>query len=315
MKLENLSTLNKNYDELYLMWNNEYGKIYPITKELFDLNMSNIYLPSSYYAVEDDKIVGFIIGKIWNEEFRIPSYENTAWISLFYVLPKYRRLGIGSRLLEKSEEAFINVGKEVMYLGRDYHCYFPGLPIDLQVFRSFFLKNGFEYSYNTHDLIAKPDSLLPIKNTDFNFELSNPADKDKVLEFIKKNWPGRWYKEALDYYDAGGDGSKYMIGKTKDGDVIAFAKVCDEQTKENQISFSLTWRARFKSLGGIGPLGVDPAYRKMHLGYDLVASSYNSLFERGASEIIIDWTGLLEFYRKCGFEVWKIYFYFAKKLQ
>ena len=80
------------------------------------------------------------------------------------------------------------------------------------------------------------------------------------------------------------------------------------------MSFSLTWRARFSNLGGIGPLGIDPNYRKKHLGYDIVSSAVNHLIDEGAEQIIVDWTGLLEFYRHMGFEVWKSYFYSSKKI-
>jgi hypothetical protein len=53
----------------------------------------------------------------------------------------------------------------------------------------------------------------------------------------------------------------------------------------------------------------------MHLGYDIVAASVNALVEAGVSDIIIDWTGLLDFYRKLGFEVWKSYSYLYKKVK
>lgn len=45
----------------------------------------------------------------------------------------------------------------------------------------------------------------------------------------------------------------------------------------------------------------------------MVATAVNSLIERKVSDIIIDWTSLVDFYRKFGFEVWKSYKYFEKK--
>ena len=77
-------------------------------------------------------------------------------------------------------------------------------------------------------------------------------------------------------------------------------------------SYSLTWRKRFVALGGIGPLGVDASYRNKHIGYDIVAYAHNVLIDNNVSDIIIDWTGLLDFYRQFGFEVFKSYFYMAK---
>ena len=88
------------YEELYKMWNSEYGNIFPITKSLFDRNTRNAYDKASFVALVDNIAVGFIIGKVWSDEYEIKGYEDCGWINLIYVLPQYRKLGIGTALLK-----------------------------------------------------------------------------------------------------------------------------------------------------------------------------------------------------------------------
>ena len=152
-------------------------------------------------------------------------------------------------------------------------------------------------------------------NKQFEFKDASTVNKELVINFINSYWPGRWTKEAIDYYNNGGNGNEYLICLNDKKEICAFAKVCYPTTLVKHMSYSHTWRARFEALGGIGPLGVAPAYRGKHLGYDIVAASVNSLIDAGVSEIIIDWTGLLDFYRKMGFEVWKSYSYLFKKIK
>lgn len=301
---------------IYQLWNREYEKIYPITKELFYRNLDNAYYDASFIAIIDNKIVGFIIGKIWQDDFVIQSYTDAAWISLIYVCPKYRKQGIGEILLNKSEEVFKKLGKNILHLGKDYHNYFPGLPVDFAKTLPWFEKRGFISPGQTYDLIRETttNKKLNIENQDYLFRLGTIQDKEEIIDFISRVWPGRWTKEAIEYFDLGGDGKEYLLCLNKDNKIIGFCKVCGPNTKTNLISFSLTWRARFSSLGGIGPLGIDPDYRKKHLGIDLVSSAVNHLIDEGTNYIIIDWTGLLEFYRHMGFEVWKSYFYASKKI-
>ena len=143
--------------------------------------------------------------------------------------------------------------------------------------------------------------------------LGNQVDKKDLIEFLDKNWPGRWTKEAVDYFEQGGDGGEYLVGLDKEK-ICAFAKVNFPNTPTKLISYNLTWREKFNSLGGIGPLGVNIDYRGNHIGYDIIAEAINRLIDSGAEDIIIDWTNLLDFYRKFEFEVWKSYDYLQKKL-
>lgn len=305
-----------NLDEIHKLWNKEYGFIYPISKELFQRNLMNVSYESSFVCLNDDNnLVGFILLKFWQDEFKIGDYDESSWISLFYVDPKLRRLGIGSKLLELAEKEAKQKNKKTLYLGKDYLNYFPGLPVDLKQSCPWFEKRGFVRPYDTYDLIKKVNKSekLRLKNNDFIFRTSTLNDKENLIQFMKNNWPGRWLKELLDYYANGGTGKEYVVGI--DGDKIcAFAKVGLPDTKSLLISYSSTWKNRFDALGGIGPLGVDVSYRKRQLGYDVVAYAHNHLIDNNASDIIIDWTGLLEFYRKMGFEVFKSYFYMSKTL-
>lgn len=302
-------------EKLYEMWNREYDLVFPISKKLFCRNARNLYNKASFIALDQDEPVGFILSKIWDDEYKINGYDDCGWINLIYVLPQYRKKGIGTALLEKAENEFELLNKKTIFIGKDYYNYFPGLPCDMKNSLGWFIKRGYENPYNTYDLICnRKMDLEPLINTDFVFRSANVFDKLNLIEFMNNNWPGRWTKEVVDYFESGGTGREYLLCLDNDK-ICAFAKVGYPNTSDNLISYSMVWRNRFSALGGIGPLGVDKEYRKRHLGRDIVIYGKNVLIENKVSDIIIDWTGLLDFYRPYGFEVWKSYHYLTKLIK
>ena len=60
MQILNLDKYEK-LNDIYLIWNAEYGNIYPITAELFERNIENALMKASYVAVENDELIGFVI--------------------------------------------------------------------------------------------------------------------------------------------------------------------------------------------------------------------------------------------------------------
>lgn len=312
LKLKKFNNLN----EIFELWNLEFGYIYPISKELFERNLSNVDKDASYVVINEEKLIGFILIKYWKDSFVINDYLDASWISLIYVDPKFRKKGLGSRLLELCEKEARDKNKKILYLGKDYLNYFPGLPVDMKSSCDWFLKKGFVRPYDTYDLIKSfngNEQKLRIKNTSIIFRQSTIDDQEQLKLFMKKNWPTRWYKELIDYYDNGGNGQEYLIA-LDNNQIRAFAKIGLPSTSISLISYNMTWKNRFRALGGIGPLGVDISYRHRNLGYDIVAFAHNFLIDNNVSDIIIDWTGLLDFYRLMGFEVFKSYFYMNKTL-
>ncbi|MCI6508046.1 MAG: GNAT family N-acetyltransferase [Bacilli bacterium] len=310
MNYTKLSVFN-NKEKLYEMWNEEFGSLFPITKELFERNTNDICDDASYVALDHDKVVGFIIGKTWESNFVIGDYEDSGWISLIYVHPKYRNKGIGTKLLELAETEFDRLNKKIIHIGRDYNDFFPGLPIALGSPLEWFEKRGYIKPYDTCDLINKNKEKIALKNKDLEYRLATLDDKEKILQFMERNWPGRWTKETIDYWSNGGTGREYLIC-IENSKVIAFAKIGYPDTSECLIGNSQTWRGHFKALGGIGPLGVDKDCRGRHIGFDIVAEGKNILIDANASDIIIDWTGLTDFYARFGFELWESYHYLTK---
>ena len=296
------------------IWNKELSLIYPISDALMERNFQNAYVDASFIVKENEEIAGFIISKIYDNEYHKELYEEIGWVSLIYVVPKFRNQGIGTLLLNKVESEFIKLNKKTIFIGKDFYNFFPGLPIDLKKNLGWFEKRGYKRLYNTCDLIKNKDDLIPLRNEKIRYVLGNEISKEQIIQFLDTNWPGRWTFEAKDYFESGGEGKEYLLGL--DGDkIIAFAKIGYPDTPTKLISYSLTWRDKFDSIGGIGPLGVDKSYRGQGIGHDIVAYATNMLIKYGAGNIIIDWTNLLDFYRKFGFEVWKTYDYLQKNLE
>lgn len=298
----------KDYQSVLTLWNQEVGFIYPLDEEVFSQNLINYPYKVVYGAYNDTQLVGFIVGKTWDGDI-MSELNDKAWISLFYVARKYRRCGIGSQLLTQLETTFNN--KSEMNVGRDINAFFPGIPCDFDnLTDTWFEKRGYISGKYTHDLVNRNPSHFPIKNKRYLFREGKIEDKEQFLAWIYQQFGIRWHYEAYQYFEKGGTGKEYVFA-FDDNKLIAFCRINDQSF--NHFGYNMTWRKRFALLGGVGPLGVDKVYRGKQLGYDIVAYGINTLIKRGIQEIIIDWTGLLDFYQQFGFEVWKSFKYMSKK--
>ena len=96
----------------------------------------------------------------------------------------------------------------------------------------------------------------------------------------------------------------------EDDKVVGFLRL--NKNKIKKISYNENWNKRFDSLVGVGPLGVDPEYRKNGIAKALIFKGLIDSHNEGINNAMIDWTGLMAIYQKYGFEVWKCYQYASK---
>lgn len=316
-------------DDILKLWNDDIGFIYPIDLEMYNQKINDckyIDFGSSFVAILDEKIVGFILTKIYDNNEIITKYYNTAWISLFFVKRNHRRIGIGNNLLDKCEEELKKKGIISVVVGSDIDNFFPGIPNDFDNLTDiFFKKRGFSVSYYTHDLvheIIEKDKtyadLYPSyyiengvkKNVEIRY--ATLTDEKGLLDFLRNCFYGRWYYEGLEYYQDKEIKREYLIAIV-DNKVVGFLRVNNQLIKK--ISYNITWAKRFKKLSGFGPLGVDINYRHHGIAKMLLAYAISDCYKNGYSHLMIDWTGLVTYYQKFGFEIWKCYQYAKKDLQ
>lgn len=316
-------------EDILNLWNSEVGFIFPISLKMFNQKINNCKYfnnQSSFVAISDGKIVGFILSKIFDNNLIIEKYFNKGWISLFYVGQKYRKNGIGSKLLEKSEEELKSLGVQSISIGSDIHNFFPGIPNDFDNLTDVFFRNrGYNVSYYTHDLVKKLTKDDIIKYHDFNsnqyleddkvvnvvLRYATIDDKEELLDFFKRCFYGRWYDECIEYFKNNQIKKEYLLALINNK-IVGFLRVNNQLIDE--ISYNINWSSRFDKLVGIGPLGVDPEYRSNGIAKMLLYFSISDSAKEGYTEAMIDWTGLVTYYQKFGYEIWKCYQYANKNI-
>src|SRR5690625_2272580 len=124
-----LASWDKNrLKEVVDLWNKELKNKFPMREELFMQNSfddENVCFDASRFAVNDEnEVIGFVIGKRWQEELDVEMREETGWIQALLVHPEYQEQGIGSKLLAHAEKAFREAGMKHILLGKDPWHYF-----------------------------------------------------------------------------------------------------------------------------------------------------------------------------------------------
>ncbi|RIW34228.1 GNAT family N-acetyltransferase [Bacillus salacetis] len=299
-------------EELVKLWNKELGSYFPMRKELFEQNSfndENVCFEASRIAIdENDNVIGFLVAKRWQEELEVGMNLEIGWIQVLLVDQRFRNKRVGTNLLKHAEETLMKNGIKSIVLGRDPWHYFPGVPQPYNDVSRWFEKQGYNKIGSDYDVICNYDSE---SDTDFprfeevEFSVLNLKDKDAFLQFFSKCFPGRWEYEAIQYFEKGGTGREFVVLK-KSEKIIGFCRMNDSNSPI--IAQNVYWAPLInKELGGIGPLGIDSNERKNGYGLAIVQAGIAYLRNRNVSSIVIDWTGLIDFYGKLGYEVWKSY--------
>lgn len=317
MKLVPLS--KDKIDGMVTLWNKEIGNDFPMRKELLEqnsLNDENVLQKGSALALDEKgNVVGFVIAKAWQEKINVNRSRNTGWIQALLVDSNFRNQGIGTLLLAKAEQAFNEQNLSSIKIGSDPWHYFPGIPDSYEAVKSWFEKHDYHFDGNEYDLICHYyDDQNPVLTSyeNITFSLLQLDEKDQFLAFLQRCFPGRWEYEAIHYFKKGGTGREFVVAK-KGTEIIGFCRINDQQSPF--IAQNVYWSPLFETpLGGVGPLGVAPEERKKGYGLAVVEAGIAFLRERNIQQIVIDWTGLVHFYAKLGYEVWKTYSRYSKKI-
>lgn len=306
-------------EELVRLWNMELGEKFPMRKDLFKQNSfddENVFLPGSFIAMnEDNQVIGFIVSKVWQENINVQMNQQAGWIQVLLVHHEYRGQGIGTTLLTMAEAALKESAVSKILLGRDPWHYFPGVPHQFNDVKDWFEHQGYVNEGSEYDLICHYNGDLDIdlvQRADIDFSLLKIEDKEEFLSFLHRCFPGRWEYEAIHYFKKGGIGREYVVLK-KNNRIIGFCRINDDQSPF--VAQNVYWAPLFnESLGGVGPLGIDSNERKNGYGLAVVEAGVQFLRKRENKSIIIDWTGLVDFYGKLGFETWIEYSKYGKTL-
>ena len=193
-RLENIKFIYdlNDYDYLSMLelWNREMGEIYPINKESFEYSVTK-YKAGKYFgvkAIDEDKIVGFIILKTFDDPY-LSSLNDSLFISLLYVSKKYRRRGIGSFLVDYALKIYKEDDRfNSLWLGKEIHNFVPGIPCEFDnVSDVFFERRGFTSVRYTHDLINRKLETYEISNKEVKYEIIDKTRKDELICFIDRN--------------------------------------------------------------------------------------------------------------------------------
>lgn len=301
--------------EITEFWNREIGDSFPLREELWEQNTFdelNLMEDACVAFGEAGQLAGFIVAKRFMEQSEAAMQQEVGWITCLLVGRVARRQDLGERLLRHAEDCFSLAGIKEIRLGRDPWHFFPGVPAEDIETAGWFERRGYRRESLESDLLREVNGQAA-------YELTNPPEHFRVLEreelpelveFLAINFPGRWHYEALRYLETRAGGQEF-IGFYIEGKLKGFCRINDLGSP--LIAQNVYWAPLFTcDLGGIGPLGIDRSVRGHQYGLDLVKAAANELMGRGSEAIVIDWTQLVPFYEKLGFQVWKQYITMAK---
>ncbi len=285
----------------------------------------NVFAPfagldvTAWGAFADGDCVGVALGKRLTES--IPDYADSeqGWLSLFAIDPDARnRSHIASELLATVERAMADWGVSRLRFGGDPGQFLPGLPTEFDALRDDLRAAGFEAGRTFHDLVRDisdfevPARVARVREERPDLRLERVADAEPLLDFLTDQFPGRWRYEAENVTRVPGGESDYWL-LSREESVVGFARtnVPDSAYRGGNAN----WADRLDgSVCGLGPLGIRESSRGRGWGLLLVASLAERYRDAGYDRMVIDWTQLLDYYGKLGFEPWVEYKVFRKEV-
>jgi GNAT superfamily N-acetyltransferase len=299
-------------DDILIAYNQEFGKIHPIDQRLFKekiINSEALLNSESYSLYNKQEFIACLALK----RSLLLINKSKIYISFIYVAKKHRNKGIGKEILARCIKKSAKLGYNEIIVGGDEQCIFSGVFHKNNEHTHKFLTNsGFIANYSNINLILHKKVDVTYIQDDYDYILGvTNEQKKEAIEFVKQNFSPRWVMELSETEN---EDIGILLDNNK---IIGFIRTGTKESKK--LPNSLNDYLLFENLAGIGPLGVSKEYQGKGLGIYLVNKTIHELIKNGASDVMVDWTGLDKFYLKCGFteeyEKYTIYHYSREKLQ
>jgi len=206
-----------------------------------------------------------------------------------------------------------------IYFGGDPQNFLPGLPGSLENDYVFLLeKAGYRRRGIVYDLYQDISQKISDEMLQKKIKLKLCAEKVTkktepiLLKFLKKYFPERWYFEAENIRRIPDGIEDYWILRTGN-DLLGFART--NTFKSSYLGSNINWCYRWqKNSCGLGPIGIADNWRGKGYGIYLMTNIIQYFKQKGYRHMIIDWTDLVDYYKKIGFEPYIKYTMLEKKL-
>ncbi len=299
------------------IWNAACGADLAITPHFVEYNLrpTTGAVQAGRLAVQDDQPVGFVLASALPASPEV-SPPQVGWIDAMAVLPEFQHRGLGSTLLIWAEMWLRQQGCMFARLGGSLRPFAPGLPVELGT-ETFFAKRDYQRREGTgldwdvaRDL---RDYQYPIPNLPppLSIRPAQPGDEDALHAFLRREFPGRWHFEFIEFLRENGRMSDYLLLWSERG-VDGFCRLTFQDSERPLERFYLHRLPR--PWGQLGPIGVSADCRGKGYGGALLDAGLRYLQARGVRGCVIDWTSLVEFYGKFGFVPYRQYAMLIKEL-
>lgn len=306
------------------LWNDRHPN-FRIDERLVE---QNVYAPfdglnvTAWGRHSGGDLVGFALAKTLTrdvDDYVGPEY---GWISLLAVAPDAADpRTAGRELLEATEAGLAASGVETVRFGGDPQNFLPGLPRALDdAYGETLAAAGYDRGRTFFDLARDLSSFDPpariertrTREDDLTVERVAPDGVPDLVAFLEDQFPGRWQYEAENAVRRPGGPDDYWLLR-RAGRAVGFARTNAPSSGYRGPNANWGWRLGDAHCG-LGPVGIHEEFRGRGWGLFLLATVVESLREEGYEHAVIDWTDLVEYYAKLGFEPWLEYDVFRKDL-
>lgn len=201
-------------------------------------------------------------------------------------------------------------GFQKLVFGQDSRHFFPGVPEDWTELGQILEELGFEFVNSQVDVERElatyepPIGVLDALGEEFVPRPCTAEDLVSMTEFFDREFPGRWKHDTLEKWNL--DSPATVMGLFQ-GEVCQGFALIQQDGAQLPIGGAVWGQSLGPSWGSLGPIGISKDLRGRGLGDAFLAASLLELQKRGAKRTIIDWTTLVDYYGKHGFEVTRRY--------
>jgi GNAT superfamily N-acetyltransferase len=298
------------------LWNAACGTDLAISPRFatYNLQPSPGGLQSAWLALVEDQPVGFVSASYLND----PTVASHAgWIDAIAVAPNAQRQGVGTAMLHQAEAWLKQQGSQTITIGAGLHPFVPGVPERLETV-DFFKQHGYgtdpapigcQWDVAANLATYKPPAT--VREVDAVVRPAQPDDHEFLLSFLQREFPTHWRYAYEEYRAAGGRVSDYMVLWTERG--IDGCCLLTFEDSLHPIERYYPYRLP-RPWGHLGSIGISKDRRGQGLGAALLDAGLRRLHNNGVNGCVIDWTDLLDFYAKFGFNPYRSYWMISKSL-